>query len=233
MCTPDRVTNEEHPAMAHHGNTPAAWTGVLVILVGFVVGGIGLVIGSWPMFWVGVVDRRRSARSSARSCRRWASAPSRSPRSATEPRHDRRSAARHETRSRGQRLQGPLLLAGGRAGAPASLLHLRDPHQQRQLRLLPVAAAHRHLLPGLRRPARGQRPDQRRPRRRRVEQPAVRRLAARSGAVVGRARSWTAGGAGSPGRSPAARAAGRSRSSRLAVVFAVVRNLPFGAWLAP
>lgn len=41
--------------MAHHGNTPAAWTGVLVILVGFVVGGIGLVIGSWPVFWVGVV----------------------------------------------------------------------------------------------------------------------------------------------------------------------------------
>ena len=41
--------------MAHHGNTPAAWAGVLVILVGFVVGGIGLVIGSWPVFWVGVV----------------------------------------------------------------------------------------------------------------------------------------------------------------------------------
>ncbi len=41
--------------MAHHGNTPAAWTGVLVILVGFVVGGIGLMIGSWPVFWVGVV----------------------------------------------------------------------------------------------------------------------------------------------------------------------------------
>ena len=41
--------------MAHHGNTPAAWTGVLIILVGFVVGGLALVIGSWPMFWVGVV----------------------------------------------------------------------------------------------------------------------------------------------------------------------------------
>ena len=54
--------------MAHHGNTPAAWTGVLIILVGFVVGGIGLVIDSWPMFWVGVVHRRPSARSSARSC---------------------------------------------------------------------------------------------------------------------------------------------------------------------
>ena len=41
--------------MAHHGNTPAAWTGVVVILLGFVVGGIGLIIGSWLMFWIGVV----------------------------------------------------------------------------------------------------------------------------------------------------------------------------------
>ncbi len=40
--------------MAHHGNTPAAWTGVTIILVGFVVGGIGMVIESWPMFWVGI-----------------------------------------------------------------------------------------------------------------------------------------------------------------------------------
>jgi hypothetical protein len=40
--------------MAHHGNTPAAWTGVAIVLVGFVVAGIGLVLTSWPMFWVGV-----------------------------------------------------------------------------------------------------------------------------------------------------------------------------------
>lgn len=40
--------------MAHHGNTPAAWTGVMIILVGFVVGGIGMVIGQWTLFWVGV-----------------------------------------------------------------------------------------------------------------------------------------------------------------------------------
>lgn len=39
---------------AHHGNTPAAWTAVFVILLGFIVGGIGLLIDSWPMFWVGV-----------------------------------------------------------------------------------------------------------------------------------------------------------------------------------
>jgi len=41
--------------MAHHGNTPAAWTGVTIILIGFVVGGIGLVVDSMPMFWAGVV----------------------------------------------------------------------------------------------------------------------------------------------------------------------------------
>lgn len=41
--------------MAHHGNTPAAWTGVMIILAGFVVGAIGMVADNWTMFWVGVV----------------------------------------------------------------------------------------------------------------------------------------------------------------------------------
>jgi hypothetical protein len=39
---------------AHHGNTPAAWTGALIVLVGFVVGGLGLALDVWMMFWVGV-----------------------------------------------------------------------------------------------------------------------------------------------------------------------------------
>ncbi|HET7682279.1 MAG TPA: HGxxPAAW family protein [Marmoricola sp.] len=39
---------------ANHGNTPAAWTAVLLILASFVVGGIGLMIGSMAVFWVGV-----------------------------------------------------------------------------------------------------------------------------------------------------------------------------------
>ena len=39
---------------AHHGNTPAAWTAVTIILVGFVVGGLGLVLSSWLVFWIGV-----------------------------------------------------------------------------------------------------------------------------------------------------------------------------------
>jgi hypothetical protein len=41
--------------MAHHSNTPAAWTGVTFILIGFVVGGIGLVVGSAWLFWIGVI----------------------------------------------------------------------------------------------------------------------------------------------------------------------------------
>ena len=42
--------------MAHHGNTPAAWTAVSVAMVGFVVGGIGLMLDpvSLPVFWVGI-----------------------------------------------------------------------------------------------------------------------------------------------------------------------------------
>ena len=38
---------------ANHGNTPAAWTGVFIVLVGFVVGGLALVVDNVPMFWIG------------------------------------------------------------------------------------------------------------------------------------------------------------------------------------
>jgi len=39
---------------SHHGSTPAAWTAVVVCLIGFTIGGIGMVIGpNWPTFWVG------------------------------------------------------------------------------------------------------------------------------------------------------------------------------------
>lgn len=40
--------------MAHHGNTPAAWTVVVVALLAFAVAGIALMVGSWVMFWIGV-----------------------------------------------------------------------------------------------------------------------------------------------------------------------------------
>jgi hypothetical protein len=41
--------------MAHHGNTPAAWTGVVIVLVGFAIAGLGLIVSSWLMFWIGVI----------------------------------------------------------------------------------------------------------------------------------------------------------------------------------
>ncbi|MGH3471172.1 MAG: HGxxPAAW family protein [Nocardioidaceae bacterium] len=38
----------------HHGNTPAAWATVCIVLVAFVVGGVGLMAGSWLVFWIAV-----------------------------------------------------------------------------------------------------------------------------------------------------------------------------------
>lgn len=42
---------------ASHGNTPAAWTGVTVAMVGILVGCIGLLFDpvKMPIFWVGLV----------------------------------------------------------------------------------------------------------------------------------------------------------------------------------
>jgi hypothetical protein len=41
---------------AHHGNTPAAWTGVTVAMLGFVLGGIALMLDpvNMTLFWVAV-----------------------------------------------------------------------------------------------------------------------------------------------------------------------------------
>ncbi|HET8561204.1 MAG TPA: HGxxPAAW family protein [Marmoricola sp.] len=39
---------------SNHGNTPAAWTAVIIGLAAFVVGGIGLMASSMVVFWIGV-----------------------------------------------------------------------------------------------------------------------------------------------------------------------------------
>ena len=39
---------------AQHGNTPAAWTGVVLATIAFVVGTLAIILGNWTMFWVGV-----------------------------------------------------------------------------------------------------------------------------------------------------------------------------------
>lgn len=38
-----------------HGHTPAAWTAVLITLIGFFVGGIAVGLLNWPLFWFGGV----------------------------------------------------------------------------------------------------------------------------------------------------------------------------------
>jgi hypothetical protein len=37
-----------------HGNTPAAWTACIIIMVAFLVGGLGLIAKQPPVFWVGI-----------------------------------------------------------------------------------------------------------------------------------------------------------------------------------
>lgn len=38
-----------------HGSSPAAWTAVLLCLLGFTIGGVALMIGpNWIAFWIGV-----------------------------------------------------------------------------------------------------------------------------------------------------------------------------------
>jgi len=38
-----------------HGNTPAAWTAVTIIMIAFVVGAVAVLLGNWPLFWIGAV----------------------------------------------------------------------------------------------------------------------------------------------------------------------------------
>ena len=38
----------------NHGQTPAAWTAVIIIVVAFIIGTVAVVIGNWPLFWAGV-----------------------------------------------------------------------------------------------------------------------------------------------------------------------------------
>jgi hypothetical protein len=37
-----------------HGKTPAAWTVLVIVTAAFIIGTIGLFIGSWVTFWVSV-----------------------------------------------------------------------------------------------------------------------------------------------------------------------------------
>ncbi|GAB3669955.1 hypothetical protein GCM10027589_38270 [Actinocorallia lasiicapitis] len=37
-----------------HGGSPKSWVAVSVIFIGFLVGGLGLPLQIWPLFWAGV-----------------------------------------------------------------------------------------------------------------------------------------------------------------------------------
>lgn len=39
---------------SEHGSTPAAWTLVVIVTLGFVISTTALVLGNWTYFWVGV-----------------------------------------------------------------------------------------------------------------------------------------------------------------------------------
>jgi hypothetical protein len=39
---------------AGHGVSVGSWAACVVIIAGFVVGGVALIIWNWPMFWIGV-----------------------------------------------------------------------------------------------------------------------------------------------------------------------------------
>ena len=38
-----------------HGNTPAAWTAVTIVMIAFVIGAVAVWTMNWPLFWVGGV----------------------------------------------------------------------------------------------------------------------------------------------------------------------------------
>ena len=38
----------------NHGSTPAAWTLVVIVMAGFIVGAAGLLASSPTLFWIGV-----------------------------------------------------------------------------------------------------------------------------------------------------------------------------------
>lgn len=38
----------------NHGSTPAAWTAVTIIMIAFLIGGIGVVVAQPWLFWAGV-----------------------------------------------------------------------------------------------------------------------------------------------------------------------------------
>lgn len=39
----------------HDGNTPAAWTAVIIMIIASAIGAWGIAVGNMPIFWLGIV----------------------------------------------------------------------------------------------------------------------------------------------------------------------------------
>jgi hypothetical protein len=49
---------ENSPQNSHgddHGNTPAAWTAVIIMTLGFLIGAVAVIMQNWTLFWIGGV----------------------------------------------------------------------------------------------------------------------------------------------------------------------------------
>ncbi|TWD83673.1 hypothetical protein FB561_4840 [Kribbella amoyensis] len=52
---PVAFESDEGHAGGLHGSTPAAWTAVVIVLLGFTLGAIAMVMGpNWVLFWISV-----------------------------------------------------------------------------------------------------------------------------------------------------------------------------------
>ena len=50
-----KVERHDKPAKhVHHGRTLAAWTGSIIAMVAFIIGGIAVILQNWPLFWASV-----------------------------------------------------------------------------------------------------------------------------------------------------------------------------------
>ncbi|MDP2013145.1 MAG: HGxxPAAW family protein [Actinomycetota bacterium] len=48
------MTDAPSPIAHGHGNTPAAWTAVTIMMIASVVGTLGVMMSNWVVFWIGV-----------------------------------------------------------------------------------------------------------------------------------------------------------------------------------
>ena len=132
--------------MAHHGNTPAAWTGVMIILIGFVVGGIGLVIDNMPLFWVGVALLPVGAIVGKVMQKMGLGAETAGPLTGARSRPPRSTPVATPS-TRAARVAAPALVAGAVLGRQRRAAPAR-PARARQLGVLPVAALTGTYCPG-------------------------------------------------------------------------------------